>query len=156
MKPAAHKSRWLLPALTMLVACREDAAGPPPGVDAATATADAVEDVATDPVVPGSLGQPCVVGRAGDCADGLLCLRGPTGERAGFCTRTCPRTSSGPCAGAPPGTAAYCLVTNVNAAGDKGRAFVCLVRGMTHGCPGELQCATSEEPPGSGQRLCLP
>lgn len=176
MKPAVLASRWLLPALVMLAACREDPAAH--GVDAAAVDAAevgtvdaaaedvtagevtvddaATEDVATDAAAPGSFGQPCVVAQAGDCAAGLICLRGPAGGRVGFCTRTCPRTSSGPCAGAPPGTAAFCLVTNVNAAGDKGCAFVCLVGGMTHACPGELRCATSEEPPGSGQRLCLP
>jgi hypothetical protein len=175
VKLAARAFGRLLPALVLLAACREDVTAPPvdAAVDAATADAaevetvdataedviaedTAAEEVGTDAAAPGSFGQPCVVGRSGGCADGLICLQGPAGGRTGFCSRTCPRTSSGACAGAPPGTAAFCLVTNVNAAGDKGCAFVCLVRGMTHACPGELRCAADEDPPGSGQRLCLP
>lgn len=168
MKPAL---RSMLSAVLLLAACSD--APPATPVDAGSvdapevATVDvaapdvpvedsATEDAGTDAGLAGSFGQPCTVGRAGDCAEGLFCLQGPSGGRTGFCTRTCPRTSSGPCSGAPSGTAAFCLVTNVNAAGDKACAFVCLVGGMTRSCPGELQCAASEDPPGSGQRLCLP
>jgi hypothetical protein len=173
VNPATRALRALIAAFALFAACSADA--PPPAADAAfdavevptvdvvavDVTPDGAADAATadagsDAAAPGGFGQPCAVGQPGECAEGLFCLQGPSGGRTGFCSRTCPRTSSAACAGAPPGTAAYCLVTNVNAAGDKGCAFVCLVGGMTRACPGELRCAAAEEPPGSGQRLCLP
>ncbi len=60
------------------------------------------------------------------------------------------------CPDTPEGSAAYCLVTDVNLAGDKACAFLCTVGGKSYVCPGELRCATDDDPPGSGQRLCLP
>ena len=99
-------------------------------------------------------GAPCTPG-SGICRPGLFCLAGPGGER-GFCSMTCPSTSSGVCPGTPDGTVAYCIVTNVNAMGEKGCAFLCEASGATYPCPGTQICQTSEEPPGSGQRLCLP
>lgn len=130
---------------------------PDSSVDAPDSSVDDVVDASDDVApAPGSFGQPCTVGRAGDCLEGLFCLQGPSGGRNGFCTRTCPRTSSARCADTPPGTAAYCLVTDVNAAGDKGCAFVCTLPGMTFTCPGTLRCVHVQDPPGSGQELCLP
>lgn len=99
-------------------------------------------------------GAPCTPG-SGICHPTLFCLAGPTGER-GFCSMTCPATSSGRCEGTPEGTIAYCVVSNVNAMGDKGCAFLCEVGDETYTCPGTQVCQTNEEPPGSGQRLCLP
>lgn len=99
-------------------------------------------------------GAPCNPG-GGECHPGLFCLEGPSGGR-GFCSMTCPATSSGVCEGTPPGTLAYCVVTNVNARGDKGCAFLCELAGTAYECPGTQLCQTNEEPPGSGQRLCLP
>jgi hypothetical protein len=86
----------------------------------------------------------------------LFCLVGPSGGKTGFCTKTCPKGSSAICPGAPEGSTAYCVVTDVNAARDKGCAFLCEVGGQTYACPHQLKCATTQEPPGSGQRLCLP
>jgi hypothetical protein len=74
----------------------------------------------------------------------------------GFCTKTCPKTSSTACADAPEGTAAFCVVTDANTAGDKGCAFVCKQGGTSYTCPGDLKCQSSDEPAGSGQFLCLP
>src|SRR5581483_3316647 len=110
----------------------------------------------TDGAVSGSYGQPCTVGDDTTCNAGLFCLQGPSGGSVGFCTHTCPPTSSSRCMGTPPNTAAYCVVTDVDAQGDKGCAFVCRVGTRTYTCPGALQCQTTDEPPGSGQYLCLP
>lgn len=100
-------------------------------------------------------GAPCTLDGY-ECHPLLFCLEGPTGGGRGFCSMTCPATSSGRCEGTPEGTIAYCVVTNVNAMGDKGCAFLCEVGGETYTCPGTQVCQTNEEPPGSGQRLCLP
>ncbi len=101
-------------------------------------------------------GDPCTVGDDATCDEGLLCLQGPSGGKIGFCTKTCPKTSSAPCSGAPEGTFAACVVTDVDQSGDKGCAFACAVASKTFSCPGSLKCSTTEDPPGSGQKLCLP
>lgn len=101
-------------------------------------------------------GQPCTVGADAACGEGLFCLQGPSGGKVGFCTRKCPKTSSQECSDAPAGTAAYCVVTDVDKDGNKGCAFVCAQGASAFACPGKLRCQTTEEPPGSGQRLCLP
>lgn len=142
---------------TVEVSVDDVVGAPDSSVDASDSSVEDVVDASDDVApAPGSFGQPCAVGRAGECLDGLFCLQGPSGGRNGFCTHTCPRTSSARCADAPPGTAAYCLVTDVNAAGDKGCAFVCTLPGMTFTCPGTLRCVHVQDPPGSGQELCLP
>ena len=115
--------------------------------------ADAAD--AADAGRPG-YGDPCDVANASACADGFLCLQGPSGGNIGFCTKTCPSTSSTACPGTPSGTAAYCVVTDVDSQGDKGCAFVCRVASQTYTCPGALKCQTTDDPPGSGQYLCLP
>jgi hypothetical protein len=111
---------------------------------------------AVDVDVSGDYGQPCTVGDDTTCSAGLLCLQGPAGGSVGFCTHTCPATSRAVCAGTPPGTAAYCVVTDVDPQGDKGCAFVCREGTHVYPCPGALQRQTTDEPPGSGQYLCLP
>jgi hypothetical protein len=65
-------------------------------------------------------------------------------------------TQGASCPGAPPGTAAFCIVTNATSSGEGGCGFVCAAHGMTYACPAGLTCQTDEDPPGSGQRLCLP
>jgi hypothetical protein len=104
----------------------------------------------------GAWGEPCTVGNDATCATGLFCLQGPSGGSVGFCTKTCPATSSTQCSGTPQGTAAFCVVTDVDNQGDKGCAFACRIGAQTWPCPGELKCETADDPPDSGQRLCLP
>lgn len=118
-------------------------------------SADGGDDLA-DASKRSEFGQPCPVGSDAACVEGLFCLEGPSGGAVGFCTKTCPKTSAAACPGAPAGTAAYCVVTDVNAQGDKGCAFVCRKGSKTYLCPGELKCQTTQEPAGSGQYLCLP
>jgi hypothetical protein len=102
-------------------------------------------------------GEPCTLDGVKKCATAsLFCLAGPSGGNTGFCTQTCPAGQSKQCSGTPSGTAAFCIVTDVNVAKDKGCAFVCEEPGATFTCPGELQCSPTEEPAGSGQHLCLP
>jgi hypothetical protein len=115
---------------------------------------DADADAAADSGL--RYGEPCTVTDRAPCAKGLFCLGGPAGGKIGFCTATCSKASSAACPDTPTGTSAYCVVTDVNTAGDKGCAFVCREHGTDFPCPGELQCQTTEEPPDSGQRLCLP
>jgi hypothetical protein len=106
--------------------------------------------------VTAGFGDPCTIDEVKKCPTGLLCLQGPSGGNNGFCTRTCPATSSKQCTGTPAGTAAFCIVTDADAQGNKGCAFVCAEPGSTFTCPGELECQSTEDPAGSGQRLCLP
>jgi hypothetical protein len=129
--------------------------GPSNDAIAPDASADGPEGPA-DGAAPGNWGEPCTVGNDATCMSGLFCLQGPAGGTVGFCTKTCPATSSAVCPGTPAGMAAYCVVTTVDAQGDKGCAFVCLEPGHTWTCPGALKCETSDDPPGSGQRLCIP
>lgn len=103
---------------------------------------------------PGAFGDPCPVWSSAGCLPGLLCLQGPAGGPVGFCTKRC--SGNGACATPPPGTAAYCVVTNVDASGSKGCAFLCSGGGTGWRCPGDLSCSANDDPPGSGQRLCLP
>lgn len=117
------------------------------------AVAAPVDLVATPDLSEPTFGLPC--DPDGNCAAGLFCLAGPNG--GSFCSKTCPANSSGPCPGAPPGTAAYCVVTGVDPQNDKGCAFACKEpNGGMFQCPGQLQCETTDDPPGSGQRLCIP
>lgn len=113
-------------------------------------------DVDAADAVSSSFGQPCAVGHDTTCGDGFFCLVGPSGGSTGFCTRTCPKASSGACTETPSGTSAYCVVTDVDPQGDKGCAFVCKAKGLAFPCPGALHCESTEDPPGSGQYLCLP
>jgi len=82
----------------------------------ATAEPDDAGGDATDGV-PAAFGEPCTVGDDTTCGSGLFCLSGPAGGDIGFCTKTCLKTSGAACAGTPEGTAAFCLVTDVNSSG---------------------------------------
>src|SRR5262249_43072014 len=110
-------------------------------------------DLASSPdlAAPG-FGQPC--GDGDVCGAGLLCLPGPAG--GSFCSKTCPPTSSGAGPAAPAGTVPYSLGTYLDTMGNKGCAFLCQGAGKTYACPGQLTCETADDPPGSGQRLCVP
>ena len=125
------------------------------GTDALDASPGS-EAEAGDGSTKAAWGDPCTVGHDTTCASGLFCLQGPAGGTVGFCTQTCPSASSGVCTGTPPGTTAYCVVTTVDAQGDKGCAFLCRAGAQTYTCPGELKCQTTDDPAGSGDYLCLP
>lgn len=156
--------------VVLVAGCMPDSGGldsgadPDSGVDAGAVDAgidagaiDAGVDAGTpDAGSATPFGGPCRVSPDAGCEAGLLCLEGPGGGGRGFCTKTCPASSSGACAGTPVGAAAYCVVTNVNTAGDKGCAFFCALGSATYVCPGTLICQPQEDPPGSGQKLCLP
>lgn len=140
-------SPWL-PALFLAFVIAGCGGAAPVDRDLAAPDLQVLPDLAT----AAAFGDPC---RPDDsCAEGLVCLPGPAG--GSFCTRTCPAGQSKRCPETPEGTAAYCLVTDVNPAGDKACAFLCAVGGKSYECPGELLCAAEDDPPGSGQRLCLP
>ncbi|HEX7601450.1 MAG TPA: hypothetical protein VF316_07595 [Polyangiaceae bacterium] len=144
----------------MIIACSSSPSAADAGADAAVLNQDAAigADASSeaDADKRAGYGEPCTVGDDTTCVDGFLCLQGPSGGKTGFCTKTCPSTSSAACPGTPAGTSAYCVVTDVDAQGDKGCAFVCREGAQTYACPGALQCETAEDPPGSGQYLCLP
>ncbi|MBK6696746.1 MAG: hypothetical protein IPG50_31820 [Myxococcales bacterium] len=145
---------------TLLLACStapSTTGTPASSLDAAAADDAASDDAGTADAAPKTaFGSPCKVGDDTSCGAGLFCLAGPAGGKTGFCTKSCPKTSSAACADAPPGTSAFCLVTDANAAGDKGCAFLCKKAAATFTCPGALKCQTTDEPAGSGQFLCLP
>lgn len=120
----------------------QDAGVPDAGADAGLVALDA------------GFGAPCTMDGVVPCNDGLLCLA-PAGN-VGFCSQNC-STLGRPCAGAPPGTYAYCAVGPAGTPNGKpGCAFLCTGGGHTFTCPGETTCATDDDPPGSGQRLCMP
>ncbi len=114
--------------------------------------------LSVDAAAPAELSSPAAFGGLCDasdnCPDGLRCLAGPKG--GSFCTKTCPATQSGACSGTPTGTAAYCVVTDATPNGDKGCAFLCGAAGKSYACPGLLKCEATDDPPGTGQRSCLP
>lgn len=148
------KNFWVGLGTLTLAACSSGDSSP--AVDAssdAAAEADAAPESGSGK--PG-FGDPCPLDQSIACDDGLFCLAGPNGGTLGFCSKTCPPTSSGACDGPPAGTAAYCVVTDANSKGDKGCAFVCTAGSSTFPCPGALKCSSAEDPPGSGQKLCLP
>ncbi|HEX7663069.1 MAG TPA: hypothetical protein VF407_01085 [Polyangiaceae bacterium] len=122
------------------------------GASDAASSVDATTDAASTDAT--TFGEPCTVGDDAWCGEGFFCLMGPAGNKTGFCSKTC--KGSGACDGVPEGMAAFCVVTDVDTAGDKGCAFACKEGGNEYPCPGELQCETTEDPAGSGQYLCLP
>jgi hypothetical protein len=126
------------------------------GMDGAPDAPPPLSDAARDGAGQNAWGDPCTVGNDTTCGTGLFCLQGPNGGSVGFCTETCPSTSSGPCSGTPAGMAAFCVVTDVDTQGDKGCAFACRIGSQTWTCPGALTCETMDDPPDSGQRLCVP
>ncbi len=88
------------------------------------------------------------------CAPHHYCLRLALDDSAdwdrGFCSRACLALNE-PCAGAPPGTAAYCILDRPE--GRLGCGFVCAADGSL-GCPSGMSCSDHEASPGF--RLCLP
>ncbi len=110
-------------------------------------------DLPDSGVVPG-FGDPCTIGGVTPCPGDLICLS-PIGND-GFCSANCP-VQGRRCQGTPPGTYAACVIGEAGTPnGMKACAFLCELSGMTFTCPGTLTCEALEDPPGSGQHLCLP
>ncbi len=87
------------------------------------------------------------------CSDGLACIDVANSSAGkGLCTKKCP-TLGGPCDGAPVGTEAGCILSSN---GTHFCAFLCTIPDHTFPCPASTTCATADDPPGSGQRICLP
>ncbi len=91
------------------------------------------------------------------CADASMICAMLQGATSGFCTKEC--TNSGQeCPGAPTGTKAFCIAqiqTKTYC------AFLCGAKDqsgnpVTWPCPTGLKCDTAENPPGSGQKACIP
>ena len=139
---------------TLTLALQGSCAGedPPVPPDAGAQVDDAGTDD-TDAGVAPAFGDPCLL--ADDaCGDGLLCIS--PGATVGFCSKNC-ATLGTACPDAPQGTAAYCIVGGEGTPnGEPGCAFLCAAQGQTFSCPGETVCEAADDPPGSGQRLCLP
>lgn len=122
--------------------------------DASADASTVVEDLGVDAAASRGFGDPCTLDGVIPCDDGLLCIS-PAGND-GFCSKNCTRAGA-QCPGAPEGTTAYCIVGEEGTPnGQKGCAFLCRGGGSDFECPGTLACASFDEPPGSGQRLCLP
>lgn len=92
-----------------------------------------------------------VCSAAAPCDTGFTCLQ-TTGATKGFCSKLCTGTGT-PCTGGPVGTMSFCIAT---VGTQTFCAFLCRVPGQTFNCPTALRCATTENPPGSGQFGCEP
>jgi len=88
------------------------------------------------------------------CSTAYQCVTVGTGTVDGFCTKKC-YNSGGACTGMPTGTGAYCLLSN-SAKTEYYCAFLCKLGTQTWKCPSTLKCDPVENPPGSGQYVCLP
>jgi hypothetical protein len=94
------------------------------------------------------------------CADTtMMCAVVQQGATNGFCTKEC-ANQGGECTGAPTGTHAFCILSDQT----KTKfycAFLCSAKDQsgqvaTWPCPTDLKCDTAENPPGSGQKACVP
>jgi hypothetical protein len=94
---------------------------------------------------------------ASTCKNGLVCA--PASATTGFCSKTC-TNQGGLCQGAASGQQAACVygVQDQNKNVTIYCAFLCSAQGgsPTFDCPSALQCATQDNPPGSGQKMCMP
>ncbi|MCA9667072.1 MAG: hypothetical protein KC503_15850 [Myxococcales bacterium] len=156
----------LFGALVLTVACGDSSGTPgkeasvvlPDGggnnditVDVPVGTGDSTVDQSTGPTA--GFGDVC--DQTTPCPTGLTCLQ-TQGAAAGFCSKPC--TNSGAqCPGAPTGTAAFCVAQVQTSSGTQTFcAFICMAQGQTFTCPSTLKCATTDNPPGSGQFGCEP
>lgn len=98
-----------------------------------------------------------ICSKPADCIPNLLCIT--VGNRTrGHCSKTC---TTAICPGAPAGSMALCILTSSTDKNTNYCAFVCqykdsggTIRKAT--CPSYQSCSVSEDPPGSGQRVCVP
>ena len=88
------------------------------------------------------------------CSTAFQCTTVGATATDGFCTKKC-YTSGSTCTGMPTGTMAYCLLSNP-AKTEYYCAFLCKLSIQTWACPATLKCDPVENPPGSGQFVCLP
>jgi hypothetical protein len=84
----------------------------------------------------------------------MVCAVTKQGATEGFCTKSCP-TLQDQCAGAPAGTMSFCGLTD-SASGTNYCVFICAASSQTFPCPTQLKCDTADNPPGSGQKACVP
>ena len=134
-----------------------------PQVETSTPTPD-ITPPTTDKTPPtpdqkitanGVFGSSCSAGAT--CSSGFTCIIIGSASSKGYCTKTCTATSK-PCTGGPSGTQPYCILK-----GGDGKyycVFLCKwgtgSAAVTAPCPKDLTCGTSENPPKSGQYICLP
>jgi hypothetical protein len=91
----------------------------------------------------------------------FTCVPVMTGTTAGFCTKECPLADEGKqCAGAAGGQFAGCIIPADAAKSKLYCGFICQTKDntgkvVTFACPSQLTCG-DENPPGSGQKVCVP
>ena len=107
-----------------------------------------------------SAGFGAVCSQTTPCADTtMMCALVQQGATTGFCTKEC--TNQGQeCPGAPTGTHAFCILSD-QAKTKYYCAFLCAAKDQSGQvaswpCPTGLKCDTAENPPGSGQKACVP
>lgn len=92
------------------------------------------------------------------CSASYSCVVIGAGASKGFCTKTCP-TMTQQCTGGPSGTQPYCILKN-SSTSKYYCVFLCKwgtgSSTSTAACPKDLTCDTSQNPPGSGQYVCIP
>ena len=101
---------------------------------------------------PGNFGAKC--NSKLPCSTAFMCVTVGATATDGFCTKKCYNSGS-QCTGMSTGTMAYCLLSN-SAKTEYYCAFLCKLATQTWSCPPTLKCDPLENPPGSGQYVCLP
>ncbi len=101
---------------------------------------------------PGNFGTKC--NAKAPCSSAFQCTTVGATATDGFCTKKCYNSGS-KCTGMLGGTMAYCLLSN-SAKTEYYCAFLCKIGTQTWPCPSGLKCDPVENPPGSGQFVCLP
>lgn len=106
-------------------------------------------------VTKGGFGSGCTA--AAGCSASLVCVLFGTGATKGYCTKTCSAMRK-PCSGGASGEAPYCLFKD--SSGKYYCVFICKwgtgSSVQTASCPKDLTCSTSQNPPKSGQYICMP
>ena len=100
----------------------------------------------------GNFGTKC--NTSAPCTAAFQCTTVGATATDGFCTKKC-YTSGSQCTGMLGGTMAYCLLSN-SAKTEYYCAFLCKLGTQSWPCPSGLKCDPAENPPGSGQFVCLP
>lgn len=103
----------------------------------------------------GTFGSSCAAGSI--CSASFSCVFLGAGATKGYCTKTCASMQK-PCTGGPSGTQPYCILK------DQNNKYYCVFlckwgtgsAAVTAPCPKDLTCSTSENPPKSGQYVCMP
>ncbi len=103
----------------------------------------------------GTFGSSCSAKKT--CSGSFLCVILGSASTKGYCTKTC-ATMSKACSGGSSGTKPYCILKD-----QKGKYYCVFLCKWGKGssavkapCPKDLTCASTENPPGSGQYVCMP